>query len=158
MNSGLPGHDKSYGIHSPAEMVLNMRNLRMSTETEKQKACQYNNIHYIALALIITRLSGTPFDEYLQKNIFNSLDIRPFLNVMDAKETGRLSDGWLRSDIDYEVCAKSGGFGEACLGVPRSIGYWLKGDGLYRAGPGGMMMCGNDMVRTVDEQDEHHAD
>ena len=134
----------------PIDIIRSMRHFRPSTEI--QQAWQYNNMHYVALAEMVPVLTGIPFDEYVMQHIVKPLGMSETLyNATQARLEGNLTDSWVREGINRTECALSkssnGSPSKSCLGETKSMGWWLNGDNLYNAGPGGVMTSGTDMVR-----------
>ncbi len=71
--TGLPRHDFVW-VNSPmslSEMVASLRHLEPSREL--RAAFQYNNLMYITLGLLVERVSGMPWDEFLRQRVFKPL-------------------------------------------------------------------------------------
>ncbi|OCF56140.1 hypothetical protein L486_06081 [Kwoniella mangroviensis CBS 10435] len=155
MRSGLPRHDIWYGVVPPVEVVSNMRNLRPSTELRQH--WQYNNNHYVTIGLIIERLSGLTLPEYVKLHIFDPVGLTSATyNATQARESGHRSDGFSRQAVNYTACKASIEQGSesvdrGCLGEAGSIDWWIDGDGLWQAAPGGVIMSANDMAKWVKE-------
>ncbi|WWC90960.1 uncharacterized protein L201_005898 [Kwoniella dendrophila CBS 6074] len=156
MRSGMPRHDYSHDNHTePKELVANMRNLRPSSEIRKD--WQYNNHHYVTLALIVERLSGFTLPEYVKSHIIDPLGlISTTYNSTEALESGNRSDSFLRTGVDLQACEDSieqekEKLDPKCLGYLGSVGWWTDSNGLFEAGPGGVIMSANDMAKWVKE-------
>lgn len=115
-----------------------MRDLPFSAEP--RYAFQYNNLHYITLSHIVTVLSGRPFVDFVQENFFAPLDMRSTTyNSTAAGLTGKRSDGYFHTDVEYAKCLKRGVGSKSCVGKRQNLGWWIEGDSLNNAGPGGIM-------------------
>jgi CubicO group peptidase (beta-lactamase class C family) len=71
--SGLPRHDWVHlpGDLSPAEMLPLMRHLELSRDI--RTSWQYNNLCYNAAGLLIERLSGTSFEDFVRERLTDRL-------------------------------------------------------------------------------------
>lgn len=138
MRSGMPSHDLWYKDVPPLETTKAMRDLPFTAEP--RYAFQYNNLHYVTLSHVVTVLSGRPFVSFVNENFFAPLDMRSTTyNSTAAGLTGRRSDCYFHTDVDYAACIKQGVGSKACTGKKVNLGWWIEGDSLNNAGPGGIM-------------------
>ncbi|WVQ74432.1 hypothetical protein IAR50_004033 [Cryptococcus sp. DSM 104548] len=155
MRSGLPRHDAAKGHQSPEAIVSMMRYLRPSAEL--RQSWQYNNFHYIALDLVVQTLTGETLPEFVQRRIFDPVGLRDATyNATRARVSGHRSDGFVRLGRNLTQCLNDldvfqVDIPHACLGTPASIDWWVKGDGSFEAGPGGIIMSGRDMAKWTRE-------
>jgi len=115
---------------------------------------QYNNIHYWVIAEIIAHLTDVTYPHYVQQHILDPLDMTAIYNHTQAGETGRRSESFVRADLNSTRCAevweKKDKLDRSCYGQPFPTSWFSKGDGLFIAGPGGLVASANDMVRDQD--------
>ncbi|MFJ7728393.1 serine hydrolase domain-containing protein [Neobacillus sp. NPDC097160] len=67
--SGIQAPRWSSGKKKPADMVKRITRTSISFPAGTQ--WDYNDINYLALGLIVEKVSGEPLHDYIQKNIFN---------------------------------------------------------------------------------------
>lgn len=78
-----PGYlELSHGHRTPADLVDAFKNLPLNFEPGAR--FQYSNSNYNVLALVIERVSGMPFGEFLQKEIFSPLEMTHTGHADDA--------------------------------------------------------------------------
>ena len=126
-----------------------MRYLRPSTEL--RQSWQYNNQHYVVLSHIIPTLTGISSHEYGKQHIFDPLGMRQTTyNSTEAKMTGHRTNAFTKSGRNLTRCAETWAVGhgvdESCVGEVKAYEWWTASDGIYMAGPGGLVMSGHDMV------------
>lgn len=149
MRSGLPRHDLSTGWTSVSRIVSEMRHLRPSREIRQE--FQYNNLHYIALAHVVSTLTGVPYHDWVTDHIIKPLHMsHTTYNATLADEWHR-SEFWTSTGVDLEACALTWSpslskLGKECVGELRSLKRWNDHDELLLAGCGGVKMSGSDMV------------
>jgi CubicO group peptidase (beta-lactamase class C family) len=112
---------------------------------------QYNNIHYWAIAEIVALVSQSAYPDYVQTHILDPLNMTDsYYNHTLAEETGNRVEPFVRADINYtrcmEVWAEDNELDRSCYGRPFPAQWLLRGDGLYFAGPGGLVTSTSDMV------------
>lgn len=138
MRSGLPSHDLWYKGILPLETIKGMRDLPFTAEL--RQGFQYNNLHYVTLSHIVSVLSGRPFPAFVNENFFAPLDMRSTTyNSTAAGLTGKRTDSYHHTGVDIPGCIKAGLGAKACRGKRENLGWWIEGDGLNNAGPGGIM-------------------
>jgi CubicO group peptidase (beta-lactamase class C family) len=148
-----------------------MGHLRPSTGF--RQAWQYQNLHYTTASHIVPSLTGVRFIDYVQKNIWDPMGmINSHYLISRARETGRLADGFVKVERNATECAhKMNGTDwsgvlrgqevkvhRACLGETKSVGWFIAGDGEPHAGPGGVITCAEDMVRSWPRKAETTSD
>jgi CubicO group peptidase (beta-lactamase class C family) len=152
-----------------------MRHLRPSTEIRQE--FQYNNLHYTALSHIIPTLTGVPYIEYVQEHIFDPLGMNATYDSIKAGKSGRRTEGFSRQGRNKTLCEEEWeaqgkkqilGHGhqhehnqgethlhklkavpKSCVGEVKSLGWWTQTDGIFEAGPGGVILSGNDMASVT---------
>lgn len=104
--TGLPRHDMAaWRIDvSLAEFVKRMRHYKFSA-TLREKF-QYNNLMYYASAYLIEKLANQPWDEFIQKRIFELLGMTASNFVPDAPREGQFTSQGYRVDRDEPGGAK----------------------------------------------------
>lgn len=140
MRSGLPSHDLWYAGGPPLETVRRLRDLPLTAEL--RQAFQYNNLHYVTLSHVVSVLSGRPFPDFVREHIFAPLDMRDTTYSSSAAgATGRRSAAYHHTGVNMSACVGAGGGpgSAACRGERVNLGWWLAGDGLNNAGPGGVL-------------------
>ncbi len=92
----LLGHTSGFSTYDGREILLNdnipieqvTRNLK-NTNLNNSLLFQYSNINYVLLGDIIQTVSGIPYGEYIEKNIFGPLEmINSYTNQKEAIEKG----------------------------------------------------------------------
>jgi CubicO group peptidase (beta-lactamase class C family) len=125
-----------------------MRYLRPSAEIRQE--WQYNNLHYTVLSHMIPTLLGVPYIEFVKDQILDPLGITATYNATRAKESGQRTDGFLRLGRNLTSCIEEWKglkrIPETCLGTPVPLGWWTDTDGVFLAGPAGLIMSGKDMA------------
>ncbi|WWC72853.1 uncharacterized protein I206_106817 [Kwoniella pini CBS 10737] len=155
MRSGMPRHDYAHGFLPPSEIVAKMRYLKPSTELRRN--LQYNNNHYVALGLLVERVSGLTLPEYVQKHIYDPIGMSTATyNSTQAAKSGHRSDGFMNSVPNLGICKQNledslERMDEKCLGIHGNLNWWTDGDGLEEAGPGGILLSANDMKKWIKE-------
>ncbi|KAK8844084.1 hypothetical protein IAR55_006878 [Kwoniella newhampshirensis] len=135
MRSGLPRHDYISLGRPPAEVVASLRYLKPSAELREN--WQYNNHHYVVMDHIIHTLTNLSLPEYAQIHLFDPLKMdSTTYNATKAAEHHR-SDG--KQSL------------KDCVGQAGSLGWWVDGDALFDAGPGGVILSATDMTKWVQE-------
>lgn len=138
MRSGMPSHDLWYKDLPPLETIKRMRNLPFTAEI--RQGFQYNNLHYVTLSHIVTVLSGRPFHAFVNEHFFAPLDMRSTTyNSTAAGLTGERSDCYYHTGVNLTACLDAGVGSNACQGKKENLGWWIEGDSLNNAGPGGIM-------------------
>lgn len=137
---------------SPRDGLPALEHLRPSAEI--RDTWQYNNQHYFTLAEIVSTLSGMPFTDFVQKEIFDPLNMTTTTyNSTVAKESGHRAEAILHHGMDWKACKayKAGDTKapEGCLGKKAGFGWWTEGSGVDEAGAGAMVISGNDMVHSL---------
>jgi len=97
----------------------------------KGERFQYNNSGYVLLASIIERVMGMYFDEYLQKNIFNTCDMKSTGYYELDRLPARCANNYIwcddtksfRTNI-FSVDAKGTGAGGAFITVKDIANFW----------------------------------
>jgi len=112
---------------------------------------QYNNIHYWIIAEIVAYVTNSTYPEYVKANILDPLGLSSSTyNHTEAKETGQTSESFLRANRNRtrcsEVWAEQNKLDRSCYGHPFSTSWFTTGDGLFMAGPGGLISSANDLV------------
>jgi len=103
-----PGPSTQELVRSLASVPLN-RPVGSSTE--------YSNINYLILDQVIEAASGMPYEQYVQENIYDPLEMRhSFFSVEDARKAG-MGSGYryyfglpVAVDVPYPRAAMAGGF------------------------------------------------
>jgi len=113
---------------------------------------QYNNIHYFIIAEIVAHLTKSPYPAYVRAHILDPIGMTSSTyNHTEAEHTGRRSQTFVRADQNAtrcaEIWAKENKLDRACYGQPFVTSWFAKGDGLFIAGPGGLVSSANDVVR-----------
>ncbi|WVR08834.1 hypothetical protein IAU60_005892 [Kwoniella sp. DSM 27419] len=151
----MPRHDLATGYHSASDLVARMRHFRPSTEL--RQGWQYNNHHYVTLALIVERLSGMPLPMFVQRHILDPLgmDQTTYSNSV-AEDSGHRSDGFARVHVNLTECRLGlekdpVEIGPGCTGHSGSLGWWAKGEAGGEAGPGGVISSAHDMATWLQE-------
>ncbi|MFI5154345.1 MAG: serine hydrolase domain-containing protein [Chitinophagales bacterium] len=134
-SSGLFDHydymKKANLVHAGCADVLNAVEQLDSTYFEPGSAYRYSNTAYCLLALIIEKVSGLPYGEYLKKNIFVPLDMTHSIIWKSDKSIYKRAFGYdrngkqqtfVRSDADESVFFTTEGDG----GLYTSIDDYLK--------------------------------
>lgn len=141
MRSGLPSHDLWYQDVPPLDTIRAMRNLPFTAEI--RQGFQYNNLHYVTLSHIVSVLSGRPFHVFVNENIFVPLEMRSTTyNSTAAGQTGRRTHGYYHTGLNLTECFANSTVdkpGESCRGKRRDLGWWIEGDSINNAGPGGVI-------------------
>lgn len=49
---------------------------------------EYSNLNFLILGLVVEKVSGIPYDQYMQQNIFDKLDMKhSFVSEQDAESS-----------------------------------------------------------------------
>jgi CubicO group peptidase (beta-lactamase class C family) len=111
---------------------------------------QYNNIHYWVIAEIVAHLTKGTYPEYVKHHILDPLGMTSTYNHTEAGETGRRAESFVRAELNstrcYEVWEQDDRLDRSCYGQPFPTSWFAKGNGLFVAGPGGLVASANDMV------------
>lgn len=141
MRSGLPSHDLWYQDIPPIDTIKGMRDLPFTAEL--RQGLQYNNLHYVTLSHIVSVLSGRPFHTFVNENIFAPLEMRDtFYNSTAAGNTGRRTHGYHHMGRNMTQCLELStidNLHQSCKGERVDLGWWVEGDSLNNAGPGGVI-------------------
>lgn len=134
-SSGLLDHydhlEKTGLLHAGCLDVLGAVESLDSTYFEPGSAYRYSNTAYCLLALIIEKVSGMPYGEYLRKNIFIPLAMnhsivwaksKPILNRAYGYDRQSKDQSFTRSDADQSVFFTTEGDG----GLYTSIDDYMK--------------------------------
>ena len=116
---------------------------------------QYNNFHYWIIAEIVAHITKTPFPEYVKSHILDPVGMTSSTyNHTEASRTGRLSGSFVRADKNSTKCAEIWAehdkLDRSCFGQPFETSFFTQGNGLFMAGPGGLVSSTNDVVRLDD--------
>lgn len=156
MRSGMPRHDLSYAADATmSEVVAMMRNLRPSTEI--RQAFQYNNFHYMTLALVVERVSGTPFANFVQTHILSPIGMNEtYYNSTTVLGTGNAADGFQNTGVNLTHCyeayvSSQGTIDPTCFGNPKSLGWFADSDVSVLGGAGAVASTAADMALWLRE-------
>ncbi|KAJ7485608.1 beta-lactamase/transpeptidase-like protein [Mycena latifolia] len=95
--TGLPGNDLSYSPDDTTrDVVVRMRHLRAAYELRQQY--EYNNQMFITGAHVVSKYSGMPYRDFVEKRIMLPLGMTSStLHPDRAFETGNLTQSWTPS-------------------------------------------------------------
>ncbi|KAK7057878.1 beta-lactamase domain-containing protein [Favolaschia claudopus] len=116
--TGLPSHDLSYSPDdTPRDLVLRMRNLRAAYEFRQHY--EYNNQMYVTGSYIVSKFSGIPYRDFVEKRILLPLNMSSStLHPDRVSSLDRFSQTWSPSgrripffadDKKMELIAGAGG-------------------------------------------------
>jgi CubicO group peptidase (beta-lactamase class C family) len=112
-------------------------------------------MHYVVLALVVSRLSGVAFEDFIQQNILTPVGMKhTYYNSFTALQTGLCSDAYSSKGVNMTHCAANfnlTNLDPACFGTPESIGWWTPTDGLFIAGAGAVSSNAQDMALWLQE-------
>jgi len=150
----MPRHDMSYGGYPPEKMVKNMRSLRASAEI--RQTFQYNNMHYATAALIVGRLSGLEYTQFVRKHILEPVGMTDTTySCEEAARSGKRSDGWLKRGVNETRCRETftgvDSLDASCTGRAVSFGWWSTGECTWTAGMGGIISSAVDQAKWLRE-------
>ncbi|CAK9785119.1 beta-lactamase/transpeptidase-like protein [Cutaneotrichosporon oleaginosum] len=151
MRSGLPRHDYAISGHTlDAEIITKLRYLEPSAEI--RQAYQYCNMHYGALAHIVTTLTGIEYVDWVTENVIKPLG----LNATYDYDAAEVAEGFAHIGVNYTQCALSEEVrrpDKACMGETKPFGWWVTGSYTKGAdaGAGGLMMSARDVGRWLSE-------
>ena len=151
MRSGMPRHDYAHRYIPLEDIVMNMRNIKPSTDIRQR--WQYNNQHYLTIALVVERLSNRTFIDFVTERIIQPLKLGATYSSVDAANEGRRTEGFFRHGVDMAECRRLWGRGipKACVGAPVGINWWTDQDDTNIAGAGGVIMSAQDMMHWLQE-------
>lgn len=136
---------------APSELVARLRYLKPSTGFRQH--WQYNNLGYVTLGEIVSRLSGTSFVEYVTERIFKPIGLdNTSYSTQLPEADDHVADGHIARGQNLTACAEQWSEGldpdEKCLGKMEVLG-WRVPEGLSHLNPlGGIYMPARDMVST----------
>jgi CubicO group peptidase (beta-lactamase class C family) len=112
---------------------------------------QYNNIHYWIIAEIVAHITKGSYTDFVKVNILDPVGLSSSTyNHTKAKETGQASESFFRDKQNLTQCAnvwaEQDKLDRSCYGYPISTSWFTSGDGLFMAGPGGLVSSANDLV------------
>jgi len=113
---------------------------------------QYNNFHYWIIAEIVAHITKAPYTEYVKSYILDPVGMTSSTyNHTEASTTGRLSGSFVRAEKNSTKCseiwAEQDKLDRSCYGQPFETSLFTTGNGLFMAGPGGLVSSTNDVVR-----------
>jgi CubicO group peptidase (beta-lactamase class C family) len=140
---------KPFSEEDPSKIVARFAHLRPSTEV--RQIMQYNNMHYWIIAHIVAHITNVTYTDYVKVNILDPVGLSASTyNYTKAKETGQASESFTRADQNMtrcaEVWAEQDKLDRSCYGHPFPTPWFTSGDGLFMAGPGGLVSSANDLV------------
>lgn len=99
MRTGLPRHDFALapGLTS-SDLLAKMAHLKPSAEL--RQVMQYNNMHYSVLAHVVSKITGTAFGEWVEKNIFEKLG----MGATSYNHTQTMADGFALKGVNLTQC------------------------------------------------------
>jgi len=114
---------------------------------------QYNNFHYFIIAEIVAHITKEPYPVYVKSHILDPVGMTSSTyNHTQASTTGHLSGSFVRADKNATRCAemwaKHDKLDRSCYGQPFETSFFTRGNGLFIAGPGGLVSSAKDVVRV----------
>ncbi len=85
-------------IFTNKDLLPTLKNVKKSLSFKPNDKYQYTNTNYILLALLVEKISKIPFQEYLQKNIFNPAKMT---NTYFQKDISKMGNKNRVVDYDY---------------------------------------------------------
>lgn len=139
-NSGLPGTDLLWTMwdYSPEEMIKRLRNMPLSYSL--RGGYQYQNIMYMTAGILIEKISGIPWEEFVRARIFDPLEMHRThaLRSHAYKDHNRVTPHAIRDDNVIEIidsAADSIHAAGAAWTCSADVAHWLQlmaDSGIYR--------------------------
>lgn len=113
---------------------------------------QYNNLHYWIIAEIVAHVTNGTYPDFVKTRVLDPIGMTSSTyNHTQAGETGHRAGPFVRAGQNAtrcaEVWAEQDKLDRACFGQPFEIPWFFEGDGLFLAGPGGLLSSASDLVR-----------
>lgn len=149
---GLQGHDNALcATTSENELVSKLRTLKPSAEL--RQLYQYNSMGFVTLADAVTTLTGMPYTEWVEKNIFLPLNMTS--TTFNYTGQPNRADGFVHLGENYTECAAGtppdlSTVHPSCIGTVQPIGWWNPRpySPHVTAGMSGILSTGNDIVMS----------
>lgn len=130
-------------------MVEQLGHLRPSTEI--RQTMQYNDYHYWVLAEVVVQLSGQSLPDFVQTNLLDPLGMAATtFNRTEAVAGGELVGAYERAGLNPVECREmwegQRKLGRTCYGHRVATEWFVEGDGIWYAGPAGVIVSYSDMV------------
>lgn len=92
--STLSGNDPALYRPGPSteELVRGLANVPLNRPVGS--AVEYSNLNYLVLGQVIAAASGVPYEQYVQKNIYDPLEMRQSYFAVEDAKTGGMGSGY----------------------------------------------------------------